>query len=76
MTPAARFVQKADVFVGMHSDEWADAMFLKSEAVALHLVPYGWMHAPGTAKPLIRGNFYRTIVVSHVESEPDFVQRQ
>ena len=55
--------QHTDVFIGMHGDGWADAMFLRSEAVALHLVPYGWLRAKGTAKPLIRGNFYKTIVV-------------
>jgi len=48
----------------MHGDGWADAMFLRGEAVAFHMVPYGWLRAPGTARPLIRGNFYKTIVVS------------
>ena len=48
----------------MHGDGWTDAMFLRSEAVALHLVPYGWLRLPpGTARPLIRGNFYKTMVV-------------
>ena len=57
-------MQHTDVFIGMHSDACADAMFLKSEAAAVHLAPYGWLHAPGTAKPLIRGNFYKTMAVS------------
>ena len=56
--------QNTDLFIGMHGDGWADAMFLRSEAVAFHMVPYGWLRAPGTARPLIRGNFYKTMVVS------------
>ena len=56
-------MQRTDVFVGMHSDMWTNALFLRDEAAAVQLVPYGWEHAPGSAKPLIRGNFYQAIVV-------------
>ena len=56
--------QHTDVFIGMHGDGWTDAMFLRGEAVAVHLAPYGWLRAPGSVKPLIRGNFYKTMVVS------------
>jgi len=55
--------QNTDLFIGMHGDGWADAMFLRGEAVVFHMVPYGWLRAPDTARPLIRGNFYKTIVV-------------
>ena len=58
------FLQRTDVFVGMHSDAWTNALFLRDEAAAVQLLPYGWEHAPGTRKPLIRGNHYQAVVVS------------
>ena len=39
-------------------------MFLRDEAAAVQLLPYGWEHAPGTRKALIRGNHYQAVVVS------------
>ena len=57
-------MQRTDVFAGMHSDAWTNAMFLRDEAAAVQLLPYGWEHAPGTRKPLIRGNHYQAVVVS------------
>ena len=55
--------QRTDVFVGMHSDVWTNAIFLRDEAAAVQLLPYGWECAPGSRKPLIRGNSYQAVVV-------------
>lgn len=50
----------------MHSDAWTHAMFLRDEAAAVQLLPYGWEFAPGSKKPLIRGNYYQAVVVSNI----------
>ena len=55
----ADIMADTDVLIGSHGPGWMHSMFLKSGAVALQLLPYGWKTENGD---LIRGDKVKNIV--------------